>query len=130
MIVGLAVEYTGKHWQHHLAPPHNVSGALHRAIGELKLADAVVGLPMNNELDAAARTFGEDWQKKSRPPLDPRTGMVYMRAPMADNPVIYVRKVELWSSKAAQCFPQRQLYEVIADKDAEGGFVVKPVKKP
>ena len=127
LIVGLAVEYAGRHWQHRLAPPHSVSGDVGELAMTMKLSNAVVGLPLGQEMDAAGKALGDAWRARRKPPTDPRTGMVHMRAPMADNAVIYVRKVDGWQAKAAECFPQRQLYELIADKDAASGFVIVPV---
>ncbi len=127
LIVGLAVEYAGRLWQHRLAPPHSVSGDVGELAAAMKLTNAVVGLPLGQEMEAAAKALGDAWRTQRKAPTDPRTGMVHMRAPMADNAVIYVRKVDRWAAKAAECFPQRQLYELIADRNAADGFVVVPV---
>jgi len=51
-----------------------------------------------------------------------------MAVPFEANPVIYVRKVENWAVKAKECYPQRQLYELIADKEGVGGFVIRSVE--
>ena len=110
--VGLAVEYAGRWYVHRIAPPHNVSSAAHDRAREMKLTNVVIGMP----------TTGS-----GRAPLDARAGMVFMKAPFESNAVIYVRKVDNWAAKAKETFPGRQLYELIADKEAVGGFVIKAV---
>jgi hypothetical protein len=65
---------------------------------------------------------------QGRAPFDGRAGMVFMKAPLESNGVIYVRQIEKWADKARETFPDRQLYELFADKEAEGGFVIRAVK--
>ena len=110
--VGLAVEYAGRWYVHRIAPPHNVSSAAHDRAREMKLSNVVIGMPTSGS---------------GRAPLDARAGMVYMQAPFESNEVIYVRKVDNWTAKTKETFPGRQLYELIADKEAVGGFVIKAV---
>jgi hypothetical protein len=117
--VSILLAYPGKWYQHRIAPPHNVSGAADQRVASMGLNNVIVGMPLDEELRAA--------KMPNRAPFDPRAGMVFMKAPFESNPVIYVRKVENWAAKAKECYPSRQLFELIADKEAEGGFVIRAV---
>ncbi len=111
-LIGI-VEYGGKAYVHRIAPPHNVSAAAHERALSMKLNQVVIGMPLDGGGIA---------------PLDPRAGMVFMTAPLASNPIIYVRKVDNWPAKSRETFPDRQLYELIADKEAPGGFVIRKLE--
>ena len=109
LIVGLMSRYVGQFYQHHVMPPHKVSSAAHREVQVRGLSNAVVAMPL----------------EEKRPPLDPRAGIVFMTVPFETNPVIYVRAVPQWKEKAAECYPERTLYEICADTKDGKGFRVK-----
>lgn len=111
--VGFTFEYVGKWAMHRVAPPHNVSAAAHDRALEMGLNNVVIGMPTGGD---------------GRAPFDARAGMVFMKAPLESNEVIYVRKIEKWADKTRQTFPDRQLYELIADKEAREGFVIRKVE--
>ena len=112
-LVGLIFDYGGQWAMHRVAPPHNVSAAANDRAQAMGLNNVVIGMPVGGD---------------GRAPLDGRAGMVYMKAPLESNSVIYVRQIEKWQPKTRETFPDRQLYELIADKEAEGGFVIRKVE--
>jgi hypothetical protein len=113
-LVGLLAVYGGMFYQHRVAPPHNVSAGAWQRVQAMRLDNAVVGVTLEGG---------------GRAPIDPRAGMVFMHVPFEANPVLFVRQIPDWRRKAAETFPGRELYELIADKEAEDGFVIRPVKE-
>ncbi len=111
--VGFAFEYVGKWAMHRIAPPHNVSAAAHDRAAAMGLNNVVIGMPTGGD---------------GRAPFDARAGMVFMKVPFESNEVIYVRKIDQWADKTRETFPDRQLYELIADKEAQEGFVIRKVE--
>ncbi len=101
--------YVSKFWEVKVNPPHGVTGEVHRRVTAMGLKDAVVGM------STAGGLF----------PPDARSGMVMMTVPFEGNPVIYVRTIADWQSKAQISFPNRKLYEIIADKNDVNGFAIK-----
>ena len=112
MVVGLLGRYGGQYYQNLLMPPHKVSRAVYDQVRVKGVDQVVVAMPID----------------ENRPPLDARAGIVFMDVPFEDNSVIYVRAIPDWPQQAIQCYPQRQLYEVIADPDDEKGFKLKSLR--
>ena len=111
LLVGLGV-YCGTYRLHRAMPPHLVSAAAHRQAVQMGLDDAVVAMSPAGE----------------RPPLDARAGMVFMDAPFEQNPIIYVRAFHGWARDAAREYPGRRLYELVADRQSDKGFVIKDLQ--
>jgi hypothetical protein len=109
-LVGLLVAYPGQWFVHQIAPPHNVSDGAYRTVQQMGLTNAVVAMPISGHSVA---------------PLDARAGMVFMTVPFERNSVIFVRAVPNWQRKASKCFPDRQLYQLIADEKKNQGFMIQ-----
>ncbi len=101
--------YVSKFWEVRVHPPHGVNGEVHRRVTAMGLKDAVVGM------STAGGLF----------PPDARSGMVMMTVPFEGNPVIYVRTISDWQTKAKASFPGRHLYEIVADNNDTSGFIIK-----
>lgn len=112
-IIGLTFVYGGQWWQHRLAPPHGVSTAVWKYVQNQHLTQAVVAMP------PVAR----------RAPLDARAGILFMRPPFSENPVIFVRAVPDWPVKVRQDFPNRRPYQLLPAPGSKTGFTLQRVQE-
>ncbi|NJO83148.1 MAG: hypothetical protein HC828_10220 [Blastochloris sp.] len=101
--------YLTKFWEVKTMPPHGVTHKIHQRVMEMGLGNAVVGMSTAGGLI----------------PPDARSGMVMMTVPFEANPVIYVRTIPAWQTKALTAYPGRQLYEVSTDPSDVNNFVIK-----
>ncbi|MEX0778042.1 MAG: hypothetical protein WD042_20250 [Phycisphaeraceae bacterium] len=112
LLVGVGV-YAGRWYTLSIQPPHTVSAAAHERAMAMGLTDAVIAMPTGGD----------------RAPLDARAGVVFMNVPFDDNPVIYVRNIADWESKARASFPGRRLYALEPSKDDPSGFVIRELRE-
>lgn len=109
VVVGVVGRYGGQFYRHQLDPPHAVSAGAHERVRAMGLADAVVAMPVRGAFA----------------PLDARAGMAFMTVPFEKSDVIYVRAIRGWQEIALRNYPGRALYELMPDKQAPHGFVIR-----
>lgn len=94
-------------WQLATRPPHGVRDRVLEAVADAGISNAVVGLP----------TFYRYPGTNQVTYKIARNALWVMKFPLDTNPVIFVAEVDGWVQKAAELWPDREIYKISEKPD-------------